>query len=187
MKLTEEEKTWLLKLAREVLEASAQGNEVELDREIPAKTKERCGCFVTLHKHGELRGCIGSIYPLQPLYLDVRDNAKNASQSDPRFDPVSSDEVKDLSIEISVLSVPQPLSFSSPEKLVKALQSKPGVILMDRGFSATFLPQVWEQLQKPEDFLAQLCQKAGLPVDAWKTSKTMRIETYTAEVFSEKH
>jgi AmmeMemoRadiSam system protein A len=142
-------------------------------------------CFVTLTKHGQLRGCIGSLEAHQPLVLDVRDNAIGAAFRDPRFPPVSADELDDLHVEISVLSRPEPLSYDSPDDLIAKL--RPGVdgLVIERGWNrATFLPQVWEKLSDPHEFLQHLCRKAYLPADAYR-HPGLDVYTYQVEKFEE--
>ena len=140
------------------------------------------GSFVTLHEAGQLRGCIGNMVGNQPLYLTVRDMAVEAATGDPRFSPVNFTELKNIEIEISVLSVLEKVDSADQIEL-----GKHGVIVR-RGFnSGVFLPQVaTETGWTKEQFLSYLCaQKAGLEPDAWK-DKSTEIFIFTAEVFSEK-
>lgn len=182
------DRTFLLKLARKVIEQESKNDVItskEIDQLSPV-LKEKRGCFVTLTKHHNLRGCIGYILPIAPLYKAVIDNAFSAAFSDPRFPPVSKEEVSSLHLEISVLSVPQKLDYSSKDDLLnKLIPLKDGVIIKKGFYSATFLPQVWEQLPKKEDFLGHLCLKAGLSPNEWEKG-TLEIEIYHAEVFEEK-
>lgn len=145
----------------------------------------RAGTFVTLTREGRLRGCIGNLAPTDALVAGVRRNALHAAFHDPRFSPLAPDELDRVRIEVSVLSVPQKLAFSGPQDLLARLVSgRDGVILKRGVSSATFLPQVWEQLPRKEDFLGQLCIKAGLPRTAWKEPGT-EIETYRVQAFEE--
>jgi len=147
--------------------------------------KENRGCFVTLHKRGALRGCIGTIEPISPLLECVKRNALNAALRDPRFPSVTVGELPDISIEISVLTVPEPLVYRDPEELKNKLEpGHHGVILSQGWHSATFLPQVWEQLPDKTTFLSHLCIKAGLSGEAWRDKQT-RIQVYTVIHFSE--
>lgn len=140
--------------------------------------------FVTLTIAGQLRGCIGSLSAYQPLSDDVRDNAVSAAFHDPRFPALSGREFTQIHIEVSVLSPAQPLSFSSKQDaLTKLRPGVDGVILMARRRRATFLPQVWEELSDPAEFIAHLMNKAGLPADFWDDS--VRIETYSVTAFEE--
>jgi AmmeMemoRadiSam system protein A len=141
--------------------------------------------FVTLTKHGQLRGCIGSLEPRRPLVLDVQENAAAAAFNDPRFPPVRLEELDDLRVEISVLSPPQPLSYDGPDDLIAKL--RPGVdgVVIERGWNrATFLPQVWEKLPDPNQFLQHLCLKAYLPADAY-CHPDLDVYTYGVEKFEE--
>lgn len=171
----------LLKLARNILESYFQHKDFDL-KEISEKFKEKRGVFVTLHKNGELRGCIGYIYPIKSVYESVKENTLNAAFHDPRFSPLKKEELKDIKIEISILSPPELLKYSSAKDLLKKLTKKEGVVLEKDGRKSTFLPQVWEEIPDKEEFLAHLSLKAGLAPDAWKEAK---IYTYFVEVVEE--
>jgi AmmeMemoRadiSam system protein A len=146
-----------------------------------------CGTFVTLKLHGKLRGCIGTLSSSETVAEGVRRNAVNAAFHDPRFSPLSEAELEQIRIEVSVLTEPQPLEFADSEDLLRKLRPKlDGVIIRKGHASATFLPQVWEQLPKTEDFLSHLCLKAGLPRDAWKRSP-LDVSTYQVQYFEEQH
>jgi AmmeMemoRadiSam system protein A len=148
------------------------------------KFKERGCCFVTLQKNGVLRGCIGSFVP-KPLHIAIVENAIAAATKDPRFKPLTKEELKEVEIEVSILSAPKLFNYNEPNELLKQLAAKkPGVIIKCGANSATFLPQVWEQLPEPELFLSQLCIKAGLPEDAWRKLK-LEVYTYGANVLCE--
>jgi len=184
---TAADRRYLLALARKSMrEAAANGQlpEVSADRLAPKFTAAK-GCFVTLTKHGDLRGCIGYILPQGPLYRAVVENARNAAIRDPRFPAVSPDEVDQLEIEISVLTEPLPLSFSSPEELLRKLQpGVDGVVLQIGSRKATFLPQVWEQIPDRVDFLSRLAEKAGCEPSAWRQPDTS-VFIYHVESFKE--
>jgi AmmeMemoRadiSam system protein A len=140
----------------------------------PELEKERAA-FVTLHKHGQLRGCIGSILPQRPLIEDVVHNAKAAAFNDPRFPPLAAGELEDVDIEVSVLSVPAPLPYTDVEDLrAKIRPGVDGVIIRQDGRQATFQPSVWAQLPDFDAFFSHLCQKAGLP----GTCLTMHPDVY---------
>ncbi len=173
----------LLDLARKTIAAKFSNKKYELDF-IPKEFQEKRGVFVTLHKHGKLRGCIGNICPDKSLYETTKENALNAAFHDPRFSPLEKEELKEINLEISILSVPQKLTFKEPKELIQKLRPKiDGVILEKKGHQSTFLPQVWEQLPDPFEFLQHLSWKAGLGPDAWKDAA---IYTYQAEVFGER-
>jgi AmmeMemoRadiSam system protein A len=141
---------------------------------------------VTLTEHGELRGCIGHIFPKEPLYRAIMDNARNAALSDPRFPPVGINELDKIDVEVSVLSEPAPLKFDGPGDLLAKLQPhKDGVVLQIGQNMATFLPQVWEQLPERAEFLNHLSLKAGCAADAWRGPKTS-VQIYHVEAFKEK-
>ena len=136
-------------------------------------------CFVTLTRQGRLRGCIGSVRARRPLVDDVRANARAAALSDPRFPQLTAGELPDTRIEVSLLSAASPLPAASEEEALAAL--RPGIdgIILEIGGEthATFLPQVWENLPSPRDFLAHLKHKAGLSPGFW--SPDLRLHRYT--------
>jgi len=138
--------------------------------------------FVTLQQHGRLRGCIGSLEAHQPLAADVAQNAFSAAFRDPRFPPLDKRELEGLTLEISVLAIPEAMAFSSEQDLLRHLRpGVDGLILEHSGQRGTFLPSVWESLPHPADFLRQLKRKAGLPEDYW--SENLRVWRYTTEKF----
>jgi len=140
--------------------------------------------FVTLMLNGELRGCIGSIRPQRALADDIDKNAVAAATTDPRFPPVRADELPHLEIQVSLLSEPEFLRFIDEHDLTTKLRpGTDGVILFSGCRSATFLPQVWEQLPEPESFLAALKRKAGLDPEC--EAKNLMAATYTVRKWSE--
>jgi AmmeMemoRadiSam system protein A len=144
-----------------------------------------CGTFVTLKINGQLRGCIGNLKSNEPLVSGVRRNAINAAFHDPRFAPLSASELDRIEIEISILTEPKPLNYRDGIDLLEKLRPNvDGVTICLGHASATFLPQVWEQLPEPQDFLAHLCMKAGLAADAWKKSR-FEVSTYQVQYFEE--
>lgn len=174
----------LLTVAREALLAAAEGRRYESQPVSEPALQALGACFVTLTRHRQLRGCIGSLEAHRPLLQDVAENAKAAATRDPRFPPVRPDEVADLHIEISVLTPPEEMQFASQEDLLS--QIKPfvdGLVLVEGHRRGTFLPLVWQQLPEPEDFLRHLKQKAGLPQNYW--SNTLRMYRYHTQVFEE--
>lgn len=179
MLLNQQQRAKMLDLARRSIEAYLKtGKKLQVTEDDPVLNKEM-GAFVTLHEKGNLRGCIGNMVGRQPLYLTIRDMAVEAATGDPRFPPVRAGELKNIDIEISVLS---PLErVSSADKIEMGVHG----VLVRRGFnSGVFLPQVaTETGWSKEEFLSQLCsQKAGLPADAWKDKNT-ELYVFTAEVF----
>ena len=187
MKLSNEEKDILLKIARTAIQNALEGypNKPIPVGKLTERLKEPGATFVTLTKNGELRGCIGTLEPYLPLYEDVREHAIAAALNDYRFPPVQPSELPLINIEISRLTPPQPLSYENPEELVRKLRPNiDGVVLQDGMQKATFLPQVWEKLPQPEEFLNHLCIKMGAPMDLWRRKK-LQVFTYQVEEFHE--
>jgi AmmeMemoRadiSam system protein A len=185
--LTRAEKLQLLRLARQGLEAAVRGQSAPpLADEGRTPALERPGCsFVTLTELGELRGCIGGLMAEEPLWRDVQRRAGQAALHDYRFIPVQPDELPNIAIEVSVLSEPVPLDYATPEELLRRLRPHvDGVVLRQRLSRATFLPQVWENVPEPEQFLGLLCQKLGVPPDAWRREH-LQVEIYQVEEFRE--
>lgn len=146
---------------------------------LPEVLREPGAAFVTLHLHGELRGCVGSLEARQALALDVAENAFNAAFRDPRFAPLTEPELDAIDIHISVLTPAQPLTVSSEQDLLRQLRpGTDGVIIEEGRRRGTFLPSVWEQLPEPRDFVRQLKRKAGFPEAYW--SPNVRVWRYEA-------
>jgi len=171
----------ILSVARNSIEIFVKTGKV-LDVSLKdARLKEIEGAFVTIRMHGALRGCIGNIIGQEALYLTVRDMAIAAASQDPRFNPLTIEELNGIDLEISVLSKPRRVKDASEIQL-----GRDGVIVSQGNHQGVFLPQVaadtgWSK----EEFLSQLCsQKAGLPPDAWKDPGTA-LYVFTAEVFFE--
>jgi AmmeMemoRadiSam system protein B/AmmeMemoRadiSam system protein A len=180
---TEESKTLLLKMARNSLTAAINNHPLPHPGDLSELFSDHRGCFVTLTKANQLRGCIGYIEPVKPLYQAIIENARNAGLYDHRFSPVRADEIESLSIEISVLTKPVPLLFKTPDELLKLLRPGiDGVILTSGSYQSTFLPQVWEQLPDKIQFLEHLSIKGGMPKDGWKSST---VKIYSVEHFQE--
>lgn len=146
--------------------------------------KERGATFVTLTREGRLRGCIGSLEAYRPLADDVRANARAAAFQDPRFPPLSAQELDGTRMEVSLLSPLHPLTFSNEEDAIAQLRpGVDGVVLECSLHRGTFLPQVWEQLPDPRQFMAHLKMKAGLPPDFW--SSDLKLYRYTVAKWKE--
>lgn len=181
--LSVEQKKRLLEIATQTVNTLVKTGKTLAVSETDPRLTAREGAFVTIHKQGQLRGCIGHIVAQGPLYLTVRDMAVAAVSQDPRFRPVAPDELAKIDIEISVLS--QPRRAKNVDEIKMGVH---GVIVKRGPFHAgVFLPQVaTETGWSKEEFLSQLCsQKAGLPPDAWKDPRTV-LEIFTADVFSAK-
>jgi len=175
------QKKELLKIARSTIETFVKTGKVPDIKSRDAKLNDVQGAFVTIRKHGVLRGCIGDIVGEEPLYKTVRDMAVAAVSQDPRFSPVLPAELKDIDVEISVLSKPRRVHDASEIQL-----GQDGVIVSEGDHQGVFLPQVAAETGwSKEEFLAQLCsQKAGLAADAWKNPDTA-LYIFTADVFAE--
>lgn len=172
----------LLSLARQAI-ATRLGQPVPMVADLPALHRPGAS-FVTLTLGGALRGCIGSLTARRGLGEDVRENALAAAFEDPRFPPVEADEWPRLRVEVSLLSSSEPMpTASEAETLAQLRPGIDGVIFECQGHRATFLPQVWEQLPQPADFMAQLKRKAGLPSDFW--SPAVRLSRYTVRKWQE--
>ncbi|MBN2004269.1 MAG: AmmeMemoRadiSam system protein A [Anaerolineae bacterium] len=186
--LNDIEREYLLTLARAVIEQAARGEKPLKTPAMPDSERLRApgAAFVTLHtSSGQLRGCIGTLEAHCSLTEDVQHNAQASAFNDPRFPPVSSAELNNLVVEVSVLTPPEPLAFDGPDDLIRKLRPNVDGVLIERGWNrATFLPQVWEQLPDPEEFLGHLCNKARLPVNAWQWPD-LKVSTYQVEKFTE--
>lgn len=171
-KLTPEEQRTLIRLAREAIECGVKGQKLPpLDlASLTFHLREQGATFITLTSHGQLRGCIGALEPYQPLAEDVREHAVAAALQDPRFPAVQPDELNGIKIEISRLTRPTALEYTDADDLLSKLRPNvDGVILRDAtGRRATFLPQVWEKIAEPADFLDHLCYKMGSSPNAWR-------------------
>lgn len=180
MELSKDEKTLLLKMARASLDSSVKGAPMPGFDGLPARLKLDCGAFVTLKKKGQLRGCIGSIFPVQPLLSTVVEMARAAALHDTRFNRVTPDELGDIDVEISVLTPPEPIKGPGEFEV-----GRHGVVINLRGRQAVFLPQVApEQGWDRETTLRHLCMKAGLPQEAWRDPE-MGFKVFEAIVFGE--
>lgn len=172
----------LLAIARAAI-ARALGLSQAADETAPWLA-EHGACFVTLTRDGELRGCIGTLQAHRPLLADIKSNAVSAAMRDPRFTPVTADEFDITAVEVSLLSPTQALEARHEADALAQL--RPGVdgIVFEYGpHRSTFLPQVWEQLPQPHQFMAQLKRKAGLPADFWADG--IRLSRYTVTKWRE--
>ncbi|HPW68121.1 MAG: AmmeMemoRadiSam system protein A [Desulfomonilia bacterium] len=189
-KIGEEQGLALVKLVRKTLAdylgapLAEQEDMTEILKDNTLNMKR--GVFVTLHKKGQLRGCIGFLDAHEPVVEAVRLNALNAAFRDPRFSPLKPSELGEIDIEVSVLTEPDALEYTDTGDLLEKIRPGiDGVIIRQGPASATFLPQVWEQLPGREEFLCQLCLKAGLPAHAWR-NPGVRVLTYQVQYFGER-
>jgi AmmeMemoRadiSam system protein A len=180
MNLSTSEKKYLLDLARSVIDLKTKEKEHKREAYFSSTLKEQRGVFVTLNKSHQLRGCIGYIEGLKPLQIAVEEMSLAAAFDDPRFPPVEKEEVKEIEIEISVLS---PLEVINDPNQIEI--GKHGLIIEKGMMRGLLLPQVATEYDwDVETFLSQTCQKAGLPNDAWHDESTV-IQIFSAEIFSE--
>ncbi len=185
--LTPDEKKTLLGLAREALERGVRGEKLpRLDLStLTARLREKGASFVTMTERGDLRGCIGTLEAYQPLAEDVRQHAVEAALNDYRFQPLTPAELNGISLEVSRLTAPHPLEYASPADLPAKLRPRvDGVILRAGSRRATFLPQVWEKIPEPAEFLDHLCLKMGAEAGLWR-KKRLNVQIYQVEEFHE--
>lgn len=145
---------------------------------------EQGACFVTLTQDGELRGCIGTLQAHRPLLADIKSNAVSAALRDPRFLPLTAEEFDITAVEVSLLTPPRIMEIR--DEADACAQLRPGVdgVVFEYGaHRSTFLPQVWEQLPRPQQFMAQLRRKAGLPGDFWANG--VRLSRYSVTKWRE--
>jgi uncharacterized protein len=189
--LSLEEGKFLIALARRAVKQVLENGEmIQPPKETPKKIFEHCGVFVTINSvradKKELRGCIGYPYPTSPLVEAVIDSAINAATQDPRFEPLSSEELGKVVFEVSVLTPPEPVNVENPKEYIKKIKVGEDGLIIERGYSkGLLLPQVpveWGWCE--EEFLCQCCVKAGLPPDNWLT-KNAKIYKFHAIIFDE--
>ena len=167
---------YILNIAKQTIISALNGEEF-VPRDIPTVLTQYGACFVTLKLNGELRGCMGSIYPTKPLILDLIDNAKNAAFQDPRFEPLTMREINHIQISISILSSIKRIPFKDERDLLSKIYPH-GVIISERDRRAVYLPVVWEQLPERDVFLNSLKEKAGLPPNYFsKTLEAYKFDT----------
>ncbi len=175
---SQDERTILLRLAHDAILSALERREIPLDPPTDHFAQPR-GAFSSLYLRGELRGCVGYVLAVSPVYRAVADTARAAAFEDTRFHPVTLPEARDLEIELSILSAPQPIAAEAIEI------GRHGLLITKAGRRGLLLPQVpTERNWDRKTFLEQTCRKAGLPVDAWQNGAT--IEAFTAEIFRDK-
>lgn len=177
----------LVKLARQTIAERLGKKSIKVDPDAMADIafQDHRGTFVTLTINKQLRGCIGNLDSTESILAGIKRNAVNAAFHDPRFPALKAHELDQVDIEISILTEPHRLEYGDSKDLLAKLRVHvDGVILSKGPANATFLPQVWEQLPKPEQFLSHLCMKAGLPADDWEKSR-LEILTYQVQYFEE--
>jgi uncharacterized protein len=189
--LTQEEGKFLIQLARNTVKQYLKtGKALKPPKETSKKLFSRCGVFVTINsllgQAKELRGCIGYPYPTSPLVEAVIDSAINAATEDPRFEPLSQDELEKVVFEVSVLTPPELVKVANPKEYISEIKVGEDGLIVERGpYKGLLLPQVpveWGWCE--EEFLCQCCMKAGVPPDSWLT-KDAKIYKFKAIVFDE--
>ena len=184
MLLDEDEGKTAVCLARKTIINKIAGNTLDCPV-LSAIFREKRGVFVTLTEFNELRGCIGYPYPVMPLSEAIVDAAISAATKDPRFPPVQQKELENISIEVTVLTPPQPLHCSASERNKKIEVGRHGLILQGKGHAGLLLPQVATEYNwTPEEFLDHTCLKAGLFKDCWK-DENYELLTFEGQIFSE--
>jgi hypothetical protein len=185
--LTKEQGKKLLKLARESIETSFSGNYPDIPEKIKKDFSEKQGVFVTLHnKRGQLRGCIGYPMPTLALFDAIVSAARSAAFQDPRFSPIKKEDMDDIVVEISVLTVPELIKVNSPREYLEKIKiGDDGLIIKSAFSSGLLLPQVATEYNwDAEEFLMHTCNKAGLNPEAWK-DKNVKLYKFQAQIFSE--
>lgn len=173
----------LLQLARNAIARRFELPTTSAAVDLPA-LHEFGATFVTLTQRGQLRGCVGTLEAWRPLLADVEENACNAAFRDPRFEPLRAEELPITRVEVSLLNPAEPITFDSEaDALAQLRPTVDGIIFTAGHRRSTFLPQVWEQLPKPTQFMACLKQKAGLPADYW--GPDVRLQRYTVNKWKE--
>ena len=188
--ITEEQGLRLIQVARRTI-AAKLGVLVEADKVVPDRDladpafREKRGTFVTLKINNQLRGCMGCLTPSETILEGIQRNAINAAFNDPRFPALTPVEFDRAEIDISILTSPRDLEYTDDNDLLEKLRPNIDGVIINKGPArATFLPQVWKQLPRTEDFLAHLCRKAGLSPDEWNKGE-LGVSIYQVQYFNE--
>ena len=188
--LTEKQGQLLVRLARETIAARLRHSDIDSHKKSTADLadpvfQEKRGTFVTLKINKQLRGCMGCLTPSETILEGIQRNAINSAFNDPRFQALTESELEQAEIEISILTNPQKLEYTDGKDLLQKLRPAIDGVIIGQGMArATFLPQVWEQLPRAEDFLSHLCRKAGLPPDTWQRGE-LDVSIYQVQYFHE--
>ena len=188
--ITEEQGMRLIQVARRTI-AEKLGTLVEADKVVSDRDladpafQEKRGTFVTLKIKNQLRGCMGCLTPSETILEGIQRNAINAAFNDPRFPALTPVELDRAKIDISILTSPREFEYTASDDLLEKLRPNIDGVIINKGLArSTFLPQVWEQLPRTEDFLAHLCRKAGLSPDEWKKGE-LGVSIYQVQYFNE--
>ena len=185
--LSQEEGNFLLKLAREAIKTYLKDRKIiGVPANTPASLKEHVGTFVTIHRNKELRGCIGYPEPIKSLVNAVIEVAISSATADPRFPPMTLDELDKVEIEVSVLTKPELIQVESPKDYLKEIRIGVDGLIVEKGlYRGLLLPQVaTEWCWSVEEFLCNTCMKAGLPPDCW-LSEDVKIYRFNTQIFQE--
>ena len=188
--ITEEQGMRLIQVARRTIAAKlgtlVEADKVVSDRDLADPTfQEKRGTFVTLKIKNQLRGCMGCLTPSETILEGIQRNAINAAFNDPRFPALTPVELDRAKIDISILTSPREFEYTASDDLLEKLRPNIDGVIINKGLArSTFLPQVWEQLPRTEDFLAHLCRKAGLSPDEWKKGE-LGVSIYQVQYFNE--
>ena len=186
LKINDKEGEFLLSIARLAIESKLKGENFHLYDMPYLDLNEKRGVFVTLTRDNELRGCIGNIHPIHSIYQGVVKNAIAAAFSDSRFKQITKDELKNIKIEVSILTEPVKLLVKSRQGILdNIVEFKYGIVMINNMNEGVFLPQVWKQLPKKEDFLNHLCLKACILPEMWYDKDT-EIYLFEVQKFEEK-
>lgn len=185
--LSQEDGDFLLKIAREAIENYLIKRKViDVPENIPKLFRNKMGVFVTIHKSGDLRGCIGYPEPIKPLINAVIESAISAATGDPRFPPMQPDEMGQVNLELSVLTPPQKVVVKNPQEYLEKIKVGVDGLIMEKGYNkGLLLPQVpvewgWDV----EEFLINTCIKAGLQPDCWY-DEGVEVFKFHAQIFQE--
>lgn len=183
IELTTDDQKTCLQIARESIKHGLQKSSAlqVITSDYSGDLQQNFASFVTLHKNGALRGCIGALQAYQPLINDIAEHAYSAAFQDPRFPALQDNEYEQLDVEISVLGKPEPMTFENEEDLLQQIRPDIDGLILEYGVNrGTFLPSVWEQLPEKKEFLNHLKMKAGLPLEWWDNAvKISRYETFS--------
>jgi len=183
--LTNEQGKKLLRLAKDSI-VSYFEKKLEVSENIKKEFSSKQGAFVTLYEDNKLKGCIGYAEPILPLYKAIIEGVQAAAFADPRFVPVSKDEIKDIKIEISVLTKPVEIKFKDSSELLKQIEiGRDGLIIEKDGLKGLLLPNVAVEWNwNKQEFLSNTCIKSGLPGDAWK-ELNVKVYKFQTQIFKE--
>jgi AmmeMemoRadiSam system protein A len=183
IKLSDEDQQTCLQVAHQSIKHGLQqGAALKItSRDYPGNLQQNLATFVTLHKNGELRGCIGTLEAYQPLINDIAEHAYAAAFKDPRFPALEKNEFEQLEIKISILGKPERMTFKDEEDLLQQIRPDVDGLILEHGYNrGTFLPSVWEQVADKKEFLNHLKIKAGLSAGWWENAaKISRYETFS--------